>query len=61
MWLSNLSRQDGGGVLVDALRGTSAVEQLLELKDKLAQAGIIYLTGYGATPGLLTAVATIAS
>ncbi|WP_267383664.1 (S)-8-amino-7-oxononanoate synthase BioU [Cyanobacterium sp. uoEpiScrs1] len=49
------------GVLVDALKRTSAVEQLLNLKDELAQAGITYLTGCGATPGLLTAAATIAA
>lgn len=49
------------GVLVDALKRTSAVEQLLGLRDDLAQAGITYMTGCGATPGLLTAAAAIAS
>ncbi|MEY2983660.1 MAG: hypothetical protein RLZZ568_277 [Cyanobacteriota bacterium] len=49
------------GVLVDALKRTSAVEQLLELKTDLAQAGITYLTGCGATPGLLTAAAAVAA
>ncbi len=49
------------GVLVDALKRTSAVEQLLTLKSDLAQAGITYLTGCGATPGLLTAAAAIAA
>ena len=49
------------GVLVDALKRTSAVEQLLELKDELQSAGITYLTGCGATPGLLTAAAAIAA
>lgn len=49
------------GVLVDALKRTSAVEQLLEIKDDLAKAGITYLTGCGATPGLLTAASAIAS
>ncbi len=49
------------GVLVDALKRTSAVEQLLELREELAAAGITYLTGCGATPGLLTAAAAIAS
>ncbi|GFE70957.1 saccharopine dehydrogenase-like oxidoreductase [Chroococcus sp. FPU101] len=49
------------GVLVDALKRTSAVEQLLEIKDHLAKAGITYLTGCGATPGLLTAASAIAS
>lgn len=49
------------GVLVDALKRTSAVEQLLGLQSKLQQAGITYLTGCGATPGLLTAAAAIAA
>ncbi|MGB3535300.1 MAG: saccharopine dehydrogenase-like oxidoreductase [Microcoleaceae cyanobacterium] len=49
------------GVLVDAIKRTSAVEQLLELKSDLQAAGITYLTGCGATPGLLTAAAAIAA
>lgn len=49
------------GVLVDALKRTSAMEQILALGDRLANAGITYLTGCGATPGLLTAAATIAA
>lgn len=49
------------GVLVDALKRTSAVEQLLQLQAELKQAGITYLTGCGATPGLLTAAAAIAA
>lgn len=49
------------GVLVDALKRTSAVEQLLELQDELKAAGITYMTGCGATPGLLTAAATLAA
>lgn len=49
------------GVLVDALKRTSAVEQLLELQPDLQKAGITYLTGCGATPGLLTAAAALAA
>ena len=49
------------GVLVDAMKRTSAVEQLLELQSELQAAGITYLTGCGATPGLLTAAAAIAA
>lgn len=49
------------GVLVDALKRTSAMGQLLALKDKLQAAGITYMTGCGATPGLLTAAAAIAA
>ncbi|MBW4574628.1 MAG: saccharopine dehydrogenase-like oxidoreductase [Aphanothece sp. CMT-3BRIN-NPC111] len=49
------------GVLVDALKRTSAVEQMLALKDELQNAGITYMAGCGATPGLLTAAAAIAA
>jgi hypothetical protein len=49
------------GVLVDAIKRTSAVAQLLELRESLAAAGITYMTGCGATPGLLTAAAAIAA
>ncbi len=49
------------GVLVDAIKRTSAVEQLLEMADELQAAGITYMTGCGATPGLLTAAAALAA
>lgn len=49
------------GVLVDAIKRTSAVEQLLHLAPALQNAGITYMTGCGATPGLLTAAAAIAA
>lgn len=49
------------GVLVDAIKRTSAVEQLLEMREELQAAGITYLTGCGATPGLLTAAAALAA
>jgi hypothetical protein len=49
------------GVLVDAMKRTSAVEQMLALTDELKNAGITYLTGCGATPGLLTAAAALAA
>jgi hypothetical protein len=49
------------GVLVDAIKRTSAVEQLLDMKEELQAAGITYMTGCGATPGLLTAAAALAA
>lgn len=49
------------GVLVDALKRTSAVEQLVAMQDELQAAGITYMTGCGATPGLLTAAAALAA
>lgn len=49
------------GVLVDAIKRTSAVEQLLAMRDDLQKAGITYMAGCGATPGLLTAAAALAA
>jgi predicted dehydrogenase len=49
------------GVLVDAIKRTSAVEQMIALAPELAAAGITYMSGCGATPGLLTAAAAIAA
>ncbi|NJN72265.1 MAG: saccharopine dehydrogenase-like oxidoreductase [Limnothrix sp. RL_2_0] len=49
------------GVLVDALKRTSAMEQILALRGDVKNAGITYMTGCGATPGLLTAAAAIAA
>lgn len=49
------------GVLVDALKRTSAMEQIWTLREDLRAAGITYMTGCGATPGLLTAAAAIAA
>ncbi len=49
------------GVLVDALKRTSAMEQIWAKREVLREAGITYLTGCGATPGLLTAAAVVAA
>ncbi|AFZ00530.1 (S)-8-amino-7-oxononanoate synthase BioU [Calothrix sp. PCC 6303] len=49
------------GVLVDAIKRTTAVEQLLAMGEELRAAGITYMTGCGATPGLLTAAAALAA
>lgn len=49
------------GVIVDALKRTSAMEMVLQRREKLAAAGITYITGCGATPGLLTAAAALAA
>nr|WP_290227653.1 saccharopine dehydrogenase-like oxidoreductase [Trichocoleus desertorum] len=49
------------GVLVDAIKRTSAVEQLIGMQAELQSAGITYMTGCGATPGLLTAGAALAA
>lgn len=49
------------GVLVDAIKRTSAVEQMIALTPELSSSGITYMSGCGATPGLLTAAAAIAA
>jgi hypothetical protein len=49
------------GVIVDALKRTTAVEMLSKLDKKLEKNGILYITGAGATPGMLSAVAAIAA
>ncbi|MDH6063170.1 (S)-8-amino-7-oxononanoate synthase BioU [Umezakia ovalisporum] len=49
------------GVLVDAIKRTSAVEHLLSMKAQLEASGISYMCGCGATPGLLTAAAALAA
>ncbi len=49
------------GTLVDALKRTSAVEQILDLQDIIAESGVAYVSGAGATPGLLTAAANLAA
>jgi len=49
------------GVIVDAMKRSQAVEMIFELDDVIQDAGITYITGAGATPGLLTCAAAIAS
>ncbi len=45
----------------DALKRTSAMEMLLKLSQELKQVKSTYITGAGASPGLLTAAAVIAA
>ena len=54
---------EGGfeGALVDALKRTRAMEMMFELDDLLKESKCTYLSGCGATPGLLTAAAAIAA
>lgn len=49
------------GVMVDALKRSQAVEMIFGLDEKIRDAGITYITGAGATPGLLTCAAAIAA
>lgn len=49
------------GVIVDALKRTKAVEMIKNLDSTFKNAEILYLTGCGATPGLLTTAAALAA
>jgi hypothetical protein len=49
------------GTFVDALKRTRAMEITLELDEKMKAAGAVYITGAGATPGLLSAAAVLAA
>lgn len=49
------------GVISDALKRTTAVEMLSELNNLLKENNILYVTGAGCTPGMLSAVAAIAA
>ena len=49
------------GVMVDAMKRSGAVELIFGLDDKLKDAWITYITGAGATPGLLTCAAALAA
>ncbi|HEX8466002.1 MAG TPA: hypothetical protein VF627_15415 [Abditibacterium sp.] len=49
------------GALVDALKRTQAMEMIFDLDPLLQSAKCTYLSGCGATPGLLTAAAAIAA
>ena len=54
---------DGGfqGSFSDALKRTRAMEMVFDLDEKVRAAQCTYLTGCGATPGLLTAAAALAA
>ncbi|MEW6608023.1 MAG: saccharopine dehydrogenase-like oxidoreductase [bacterium] len=49
------------GVWTDALKRTQAMELMFELNEGLKSTKSTYITGAGATPGLLTAAAVIAA
>jgi hypothetical protein len=50
-----------GGVYTDALKRTTAVELMLKLNAGLKNNKSVYITGCGATPGLLSAAAVLAA
>ena len=49
------------GAFVDALKRTAAMEMIFDLDEPMRAAQCVYLTGCGATPGLLTAAAALAA
>lgn len=54
---------EGGfkGSLVDALKRTAAMEMIFDLDPLLREHEVTYMTGCGATPGLLTTAAALAA
>lgn len=59
--VSRFADQGYNGVMVDAIKRTGAVEIMFGLDDRVREAGITYITGAGATPGLLTCAAALAA
>ena len=59
--VSQFAEYGYNGVMVDAMKRSGAVELIFSLNDKLKDAGITYITGAGATPGLLTCAAALAA
>ncbi len=59
--VSNFAEAGFKGVMVDAMKRSQAVEMIFGMDDMIKKAGITYITGAGATPGLLTCAAAIAS
>lgn len=59
--VERMAKEGFRGVMVDALKRTRAVELMVKLNDLLAANKITYITGAGATPGLLTAAAALAA
>ncbi|CAG0968385.1 MAG: hypothetical protein OIN86_05645 [Candidatus Methanoperedens sp.] len=59
--VSQFAEYGYNGVMVDAMKRSGAVELIFDLNEKLKDAGITYVTGAGATPGLLTCAAALAA
>lgn len=59
--VSRFAEHGYSGVMVDVLKRSQAVETMFGLDDLLRRAGITYITGAGATPGLLTCAAALAA
>ena len=59
--IARLCREGFDGVVVDAIKRTSAVSQIIAQEKAIAGSKVVYVTGAGATPGLLTAAANLAA
>ncbi len=59
--VARFAEQGYKGVMVDVLKRGGAVKMIFGLNGQLKDAGITYITGAGATPGLLTAAAALAA
>ncbi|NJD52057.1 MAG: saccharopine dehydrogenase-like oxidoreductase [Candidatus Methanoperedens sp.] len=59
--VSMFARAGFKGVMVDAMKRSQAVEMIFGMDDIIKNTSITYITGAGATPGLLTCAAAIAA
>lgn len=59
--VSRFAEKGYNGVMVDAMKRSQAVEMIFGMDEMIQDAGITYITGAGATPGLLTCAAAIAA
>ncbi|CAN5477263.1 saccharopine dehydrogenase-like oxidoreductase [soil metagenome] len=59
--IARFCREGFRGVIVDAIKRTSAVSLILAQEDTILKSDVVYVTGAGATPGLLTAAASLAA
>ncbi|MDX1919877.1 MAG: hypothetical protein SFU25_03985 [Candidatus Caenarcaniphilales bacterium] len=55
-----LASTDYTGVIVDAIKRTSALKELASLDSSLREKNVLYVAGCGATPGMLTAAVSVA-
>lgn len=59
--VSRFAEYGYSGVMVDVMKRSQAVEMIFGLDGQLKDAGITYITGAGATPGMLTCAAALAA
>lgn len=59
--IRKLMRAGFKGVIVDLVKRTQSIEKIIKMKSIIKKAGITYITGAGASPGILSSAASIAA